>query len=66
MANRGMVIVGGGMAGARAIVNLRASGWDGPITLISGSSPFCETRFDGVRVPPRNLVGPLDGGWTAE
>ena len=30
-----MVIVGGGMAGARAIVNLRASGWDGPITLIS-------------------------------
>ncbi|MCB9561231.1 MAG: acyl-CoA dehydrogenase family protein [Kofleriaceae bacterium] len=35
-----------------------------PITLISGSSPFCETRFDGVRVPARNLVGTLDGGWT--
>ena len=30
-----MVIVGGGMAGARAIVNLRASGYAGPITLIS-------------------------------
>jgi 3-phenylpropionate/trans-cinnamate dioxygenase ferredoxin reductase subunit len=30
-----MVIVGGGMAGARAIVNLRANGWQGPITMIS-------------------------------
>ena len=29
-----MVIVGGGMAGARAIVNLRANGWQGGITLI--------------------------------
>lgn len=35
MTERGMVIVGGGMAGARAIVNLRASGWEGPITLVS-------------------------------
>jgi 3-phenylpropionate/trans-cinnamate dioxygenase ferredoxin reductase subunit len=34
MSERGMVIVGGGMAGARAIVNLRASGWQGAITLI--------------------------------
>jgi 3-phenylpropionate/trans-cinnamate dioxygenase ferredoxin reductase component len=34
MADLGMVIVGGGMAGARAIVSLRANGWDGPITLI--------------------------------
>ena len=30
----GMVIVGGGMAGARAIVNLRANGWEGLITLV--------------------------------
>lgn len=30
-----MVIVGGGMAGARAVVNLRASGWEGGITLVS-------------------------------
>ena len=30
-----MVIVGGGMAGARAIVSLRASGFQGPITLVS-------------------------------
>lgn len=33
-----MVIVGGGMAGARAVVTLRASGWQGPITLIGGET----------------------------
>lgn len=35
MSDAGMVIVGGGMAGARAIVSLRANGFQGPITLIS-------------------------------
>ena len=35
-----------------------------PIGLISGKSPFCETRFDGVRVPVRNVVGTIHGGWT--
>lgn len=34
MPDTGMVIAGGGMAGARAIVSLRANGWQGPITLI--------------------------------
>jgi acyl-CoA dehydrogenase len=34
-----------------------------PIRLISGASPFCETFFDGVRVPARNLVGPEGQGW---
>jgi alkylation response protein AidB-like acyl-CoA dehydrogenase len=34
-----------------------------PIRLISGSSPFCETFFDEVRVPARNLVGKLNAGW---
>ena len=29
-----MVIIGAGMAGARAVVNLRANGWQGAITLI--------------------------------
>ena len=31
----GMVIVGGGMAAARACINLRANNYEGPITLIS-------------------------------
>jgi len=35
-----------------------------PIPLISGKSPFCETFFDEVRVPVRNVVGEIDGGWT--
>lgn len=35
-----------------------------PIRLISGSSPFCETFFDDVRVPADNLVGELNGGWS--
>ncbi|HET7525212.1 MAG TPA: acyl-CoA dehydrogenase family protein [Burkholderiaceae bacterium] len=35
-----------------------------PIKLISGKSPFCETFFDHVRVPRRNLVGELNAGWT--
>ena len=35
-----------------------------PILLISGTSPFCETFFDNVIVPRRNLVGELNGGWT--
>ena len=35
-----------------------------PIELISGKSHFCEVFFDNVRVPARQLVGPLNGGWT--
>lgn len=35
-----------------------------PIELISGKSQFCQVFFDGVRVPARQLVGPLHGGWT--
>lgn len=31
----GMVIIGGGMAGARAAIALRANGWQGPVTLVS-------------------------------
>jgi len=34
-----------------------------PIKLISGASPFCETFFTDVKVPKRNLVGKLNGGW---
>jgi acyl-CoA dehydrogenase len=35
-----------------------------PIKLISGASPFCETFFDDVRVPAKNLVGAPNQGWT--
>ena len=35
-----------------------------PIMLISGKSPFCETRFDDVRVPVSNVLGEVNGGWT--
>ena len=35
-----------------------------PIQLISGSSPFCQTFFENVKVPKDQLVGPLGGGWT--
>ncbi|WP_029527769.1 acyl-CoA dehydrogenase family protein [Polaromonas glacialis] len=35
-----------------------------PIELISGKSSFCEVFFDDVRVPARQLIGPLNGGWT--
>ena len=34
-----------------------------PIRLISGSSPFCETFFDNVRVPKSQIVGTENRGW---
>ncbi|CAN5133762.1 acyl-CoA dehydrogenase family protein [soil metagenome] len=34
-----------------------------PIVLISGTSPFCETLFEDVRVEKENLVGTLNRGW---
>lgn len=35
-----------------------------PILLISGASPFCETFFEGVKVPKENIVGERGQGWT--
>jgi acyl-CoA dehydrogenase len=35
-----------------------------PIKLISGSSPFCETFFDDVKVLKSNLMGEEGKGWT--
>ena len=32
--------------------------------LISGASPFCETHFDGVRVPKKNVVHKINSGWS--
>ncbi|THH36707.1 acyl-CoA dehydrogenase [Aliishimia ponticola] len=34
-----------------------------PIRLISGSSPFCETFFDDVKVPREQVVGEENRGW---
>ena len=34
-----------------------------PILLISGSSPFCETFFDDVKVPRGQIVGEVNKGW---
>ena len=34
------------------------------IKLVSGSSPFCQTFFDNVKVPKSHLVGELNKGWT--
>jgi alkylation response protein AidB-like acyl-CoA dehydrogenase len=34
-----------------------------PIRLISGASPFCEVFLSDVRVPARNVVGRVNGGW---
>ncbi len=35
-----------------------------PIKLISGLSPFCETFFEDVRVPRKNVVSKVNEGWT--
>ena len=35
-----------------------------PIQLMNGASPFCETFFTDARAEKKNLVGPLNGGWT--
>jgi alkylation response protein AidB-like acyl-CoA dehydrogenase len=35
-----------------------------PIELISGQSDFCQVFFEDVRAEAKNLVGPLNGGWT--
>ena len=35
-----------------------------PIQLISGISPFCETFFDDARTDKKDLLGPLNEGWS--
>ncbi|MAJ60917.1 MAG: acyl-CoA dehydrogenase [bacterium TMED88] len=35
-----------------------------PILLISGKSPFCETHFQDVSVPVRNVISEINAGWT--
>ena len=35
-----------------------------PIPLIAGNSPFCETFLTDAKALKKDLVGPLNGGWT--
>ena len=35
-----------------------------PIPLIAGNSPFCETFFTDAKAQKKDLVGPLNGGWS--
>ena len=35
-----------------------------PIVLINGQSPFAETFFTDARAEKKDLLGPLNGGWT--
>jgi len=46
------------------LIDMRSEGiTTRPIELISGSSPFCEVFFDGVRVPAAQTVGTVNDGW---
>jgi len=46
------------------LIDMKAEGVSTrPIKLISGSSPFCETFFDNVKVPKENLIGTENEGW---
>ena len=35
-----------------------------PLTLIDGSADFSQVFFDGARAQAKNVVGPVNGGWT--
>lgn len=35
-----------------------------PIRLMSGESHFCEVFYDSVRIPLRNVIGQVGGGWS--
>jgi len=46
------------------LIDLRSPGVTvRPIRTIAGQEEFCEVRFDAVRVPRDQLLGPLNGGW---
>ena len=65
-----MVIVGAGMAGARAIIGLRSTGWDGPITLIGEETllPYDRPPLSKAMMVEENEPSPvllLDDGMLA-
>lgn len=46
------------------LIDMKSPGIEArPITLIAGSTHFCEVFFTDVRVPKENMVGGLNGGW---
>jgi alkylation response protein AidB-like acyl-CoA dehydrogenase len=46
------------------LVDLRTKGIEiRPIKLISGASIFCEVFFEDVRVPQKNILSRVNGGW---
>jgi len=46
------------------LIDMKSPGVEArPITLIDGSTHFCETFFTDVRVPKENTVGEVNAGW---
>lgn len=47
------------------LIDMRSPGVEArPITLIAGSTHFCEVFFNDVRVPKEHMIGGLNGGWS--
>ena len=47
------------------LIDMKAPGVEARPMLTIGDQPaFCDTFFDGVRVPKTNVVGKVNGGWT--
>ncbi|MBC8071766.1 MAG: acyl-CoA dehydrogenase family protein [Deltaproteobacteria bacterium] len=47
------------------LVDMKSAGVEARPMLTIGHTPaFCDTFFEGVRVPVANVIGPLHGGWT--
>ncbi len=70
MSEAGMVIVGAGMAGSRAVVSLRANGWQGPLTLIGEETllPYDRPPLSKAMLTDENEPNPvylLDEGMLA-
>ncbi len=47
------------------LIDLDSPGVDvKPFETLGNTPAFCDTYFEGVKVPKENLLGPLNGGWT--
>ena len=70
MTQGGMVIIGGGMSGARAVIGLRSGGWQGPIILLSREAvmPYDRPPLSKAAITTGDLPRPewlLDEGIAA-